>query len=104
MCLVILIFFIFDGFIEVKKNFLNGWGKGKNIQVDFCFDVRNSILIVVYKGRFLRLQGRGYFKKNGENLIIGKFNYWFFYLYYICNKGFYWSLIWVVGVLELYIF
>lgn len=54
MCLAIPIFFTFDGPTEVKKNPLNGWGKGKNIQVDPCFDARNSILTAVYKGRSSR--------------------------------------------------
>lgn len=46
---------------QVKKNPLNGWGKGINIQVDLCFDAnsapRNSILTMVYKGQSSRSKG-----------------------------------------------
>lgn len=57
MCLAIPIYFT----LKVKKNPLNGWGKGKNIQFDLCFDAnsapRNSILTMVYKGQSSRSKG-----------------------------------------------
>lgn len=82
---------------RLNKNPLNGWGKGKNIQVNPCFDAnsasRNSIS-TVYKGQSSRSKGH----RAGVTLQIKWRDLWnlitdkvhlLFYPYHIYDKDLY---------------
>lgn len=107
MCLAIPIY-TFDSH-RLKKNPLNGWGKGKNKQTPVLMQTlqsasRNSILTTVYKGQSSRSKGHRAgvtlqikLRDQVWNLITGRIHS-LFHPYHICNKGLHWGPRWVVGV------